>query len=63
RGPPTPAGDPALLVSYTYRIAREGGGGQDCGLAAAIATRLVLLFGEFAFVYIIVGVLIFDVWC
>jgi hypothetical protein len=37
-GTTTPAGYTDLLVSYTYRIAFEGGGGQDFGLAAAIAT-------------------------
>ncbi len=31
-GTTTPAGYTDLLVSYTYRIAFEGGGGQDFGL-------------------------------
>jgi maltose/maltodextrin transport system permease protein len=30
-GTTTPAGYTDLLVSYTYRIAFEGGGGQDFG--------------------------------
>ncbi len=37
-----------LLVSYTYRIAFEGGGGQDFGLASAIATLIFLLVGALA---------------
>ncbi len=36
-GTTTPAGYTDLLVNYTWRIAFEGGGGQDFGLAAAIA--------------------------
>lgn len=44
-GTTTPAGYTDLLVSYTYRIAFEGGGGQDFGLAAAIATLIFLLVG------------------
>ncbi|XMR55112.1 maltose ABC transporter permease MalF [Escherichia coli] len=37
-GAATPAGTTDLLVSYTYRIAFQGSGGQDYGLASAIAT-------------------------
>ena len=44
------AGYTDLLVSYTYRIAFEGGGGQDFGLAAAIATLIFLLVGALAIV-------------
>jgi maltose/maltodextrin transport system permease protein len=33
-----PAGETDILVSYTYRIAFEGGAGQQFGLAAAIST-------------------------
>ncbi|MEA9391513.1 maltose ABC transporter permease MalF [Acerihabitans sp. TG2] len=44
----TPAGYTDLLVSYTYRIAFEGAGGQDFGLAAAIATIIFLLVGGLA---------------
>ena len=49
-GTTTPAGYTDLLVSYTYRIAFEGGGGQDFGLAAAIATLIFLLVGVLAIV-------------
>lgn len=44
-GSSTPAGHTDLLVSYTYRIAFEGAGGQDFGLAAAIATLIFVLVG------------------
>lgn len=47
-GTTTPAGYTDLLVSYTWRIAFEGGGGQDFGLAAAIATLIFLLVGGLA---------------
>lgn len=43
-----PAGYTDLLVNYTYRIAFEGGGGQDFGLASAIATLIFLLVGALA---------------
>ncbi|WP_312311997.1 maltose ABC transporter permease MalF [Atlantibacter sp.] len=49
-GTTTPAGYTDLLVSYTYRIAFEGGGGQDFGLAAAIATLIFLLVGALSIV-------------
>ena len=49
-GTTTPAGYTDLLVSYTYRIAFEGGGGQDFGLAAAIATIIFLLVGALAII-------------
>jgi len=49
-GTTTPAGHTDLLVSNTYRIAFEGGGGQDFGLAAAIATLIFLLVGALAVV-------------
>ena len=49
-GTTTPAGYTDLLVNYTYRIAFEGGGGQDFGLAAAIATLIFLLVGALAIV-------------
>jgi maltose/maltodextrin transport system permease protein len=49
-GTTTPAGHTDLLVSYTYRIAFEGGGGQDFGLAAAIATLIFILVGALAMV-------------
>ncbi|CDH19578.1 maltose transport protein (ABC superfamily,membrane) [Xenorhabdus bovienii str. kraussei Quebec] len=49
-GTTTPAGYTDLLVNYTYRIAFEGGGGQDFGLAAAIATLIFLLVGALAII-------------
>ncbi|PHM64785.1 sugar ABC transporter permease [Xenorhabdus stockiae] len=49
-GTTTPAGYTDLLVSYTYRIAFEGDGGQDFGLAAAIATLIFLLVGALAII-------------
>lgn len=47
-GTTTPAGYTDLLVSYTYRIAFEGSGSQDFGLAAAIATIIFLLVSGLA---------------
>ena len=47
-GTSTPAGNTDLLVSYTDRIAFDGGGGHDFGLAAAIATLIFLLVGGLA---------------
>ncbi|MBD1575941.1 maltose ABC transporter permease MalF [Vibrio sp. S11_S32] len=44
-GTTVPAGHTDLLVSYTYRIAFEGAGGQDFGLAGAIATLIFVLVG------------------
>lgn len=44
------AGETDLLVSYTYRIAFQGNGGQNYGLAAAIATLIFLLVGAIAIV-------------
>lgn len=42
----TTAGSTDLLVSYTYRLAFEGGaGGNDYGLASAIATTIFILVG------------------
>ncbi len=42
----TMAGYTDLLVSYTYRLAFEGGaGGSDYGLASAIATTIFILVG------------------
>lgn len=49
-GTSEPAGFTDLLVSYTYRIAFEGSGGQDFGLASAIATLIFLLVGTLALV-------------
>lgn len=47
-GTTTPAGNTDLLVNYTYRIAFEGSGSQDFGLAAAIATLIFLLVAGLA---------------
>ncbi len=47
-GATTPAGTTDLLVSYTYRIAFEAGGGADYALASAIATVIFLLVGALA---------------
>ena len=47
-GATTPAGTTDLLVSYTYRIAFQGAGGQDYGLAGAIATAIFLIVGALA---------------
>ncbi|WP_413721969.1 maltose ABC transporter permease MalF [Sodalis sp. RH24] len=59
-GTSTPAGYTDLLVSYTYRIAFEGGGGQDFGLAAAIATLIFLLVGGLAILNVKTARLTFD---
>lgn len=40
-----PAGYTDLLVSFTYRIAFEGGKGNDYGLAAAVATLIFVVVG------------------
>ncbi|MFC0178752.1 maltose ABC transporter permease MalF [Thorsellia kenyensis] len=45
-----PAGHTDLLVSYTYRIAFEGGGGENFGLAAAISTIIFLIVGLIAII-------------
>ena len=42
-GAATPAGHTDILISYTYRIAFESGGGQDFGLGATIAILTFLL--------------------
>lgn len=47
-GASVPAGTTDILVSYTFRIAFEGGGGQDYGLAAAIATVIFIIVGALA---------------
>ncbi|MFM2486188.1 maltose ABC transporter permease MalF [Celerinatantimonas yamalensis] len=49
-GTTTPAGYTDLLVSYTYRIAFEGSGGQNFGLAAAISTLIFVLVGALAII-------------
>ena len=47
-GPPileasTPVGETDILISYTYRLAFEGGQGQDFGMASAIALIIFVL--------------------
>ncbi len=42
-GAATPAGHTDLLITYTYRIAFESGGGQDFGLGATIAILTFVL--------------------
>ncbi|WP_427976576.1 maltose ABC transporter permease MalF [Agarivorans sp.] len=49
-GASTPAGTTDLLVSYTYRIAFQGDGGQDYGLASAIATLIFIVVGALALI-------------
>jgi arabinogalactan oligomer/maltooligosaccharide transport system permease protein len=49
-GPPiegaaTPAGHTDILISYTYRLAFEGGQGTDFGFAAAISVVIFILVG------------------
>jgi arabinogalactan oligomer / maltooligosaccharide transport system permease protein len=50
RGTPTPAGHTDILISYSYRLAFEGGRGQDFGFAAAIATVIFLLVAIFSYI-------------
>ncbi|MCA9924376.1 MAG: ABC transporter permease subunit, partial [Anaerolineales bacterium] len=58
-GPPiagaaTPAGHSDILISYVYRLAFGGGGGQDFGYAAAISMIIfviLLLFTLLQFRY------------
>jgi arabinogalactan oligomer / maltooligosaccharide transport system permease protein len=47
-GTPTPAGHTDILISYSYRLAFEGGRGQDFGLAAAVAALIFLLVALFS---------------
>lgn len=54
-GPPiagatTPAGDTDILISYTYRLAFEAGGGQDFGLASSIAIIIFLIIAAITLV-------------
>ena len=47
-GPPiagaqTPAGHTDILISYTFRLAFQGGRGQDIGLASAIAILIFIM--------------------
>jgi arabinogalactan oligomer / maltooligosaccharide transport system permease protein len=49
-GTPTPAGHTDILISYSYRLAFEGGRGQDFGFAAAIATVIFFLVAVFSYI-------------
>ena len=42
-GSPTPANQTDILISYVYRLAFEGGRGQDYGLASAITILILFL--------------------
>lgn len=46
----TPTGATDILISYTYRIAFEGGSGNNYGLAAAISLVIFLLVGFITYV-------------
>nr|MBO2471590.1 maltose ABC transporter permease MalF [Bacillota bacterium] len=41
----TPAGATDILISYTYRLAFEGGRGADYGLAAAVSMLIFIIVG------------------
>jgi arabinogalactan oligomer / maltooligosaccharide transport system permease protein len=47
-GSAAPAGHTDILISYTYRIAFESGGGQDYGLGATVAIVTFLLVAVIA---------------
>lgn len=47
-GTPTPAGHTDILISYSYRLAFEGGRGSDFGLAAAVSTLIFVLVALFS---------------
>lgn len=49
-GTPTPAGYTDILISYSYRLAFEGGRGQDFGLAAAISSVIFVLVAVFSWI-------------
>jgi arabinogalactan oligomer / maltooligosaccharide transport system permease protein len=50
QGTPTPAGHTDILISYSYRLAFEGGRGQDFGLAAAVSSIIFLLVALFSWI-------------
>lgn len=50
QGTPTPAGHTDILISYSYRLAFEGGRGQDFGLAAAVSSVIFLLVAVFSYI-------------
>ncbi len=54
-GPPiqgtlTPAGHTDILISYSYRLAFQGGRGQDFGLAAAVSSVIFVLVAIFSWI-------------
>jgi arabinogalactan oligomer / maltooligosaccharide transport system permease protein len=49
-GAETPAGHTDILISYTYRLAFEGGRGTDYGFAAAISVVIFMLVATFSIV-------------
>ena len=49
-GAAAPAGHTDILISYTYRIAFESGGGQDFGLGATIAILTFVLVAAMALI-------------
>ncbi|GGI03787.1 ABC transporter permease subunit [Egicoccus halophilus] len=49
-GTPTPAGHTDILISYSYRLAFQGGRGQDFGLAAAVSSIIFLLVAVFSYI-------------
>ncbi|ODN30291.1 ABC transporter permease subunit [Fervidobacterium thailandense] len=46
----TPAGATDILISYTYKLAFEGGRGQDFGFASAISILIFLIVGSLSFI-------------
>ncbi|MEN3041818.1 MAG: ABC transporter permease subunit [Fervidobacterium sp.] len=46
----TPAGSTDILISYTYKLAFEGGRGQDFGFASAISILIFLIVGSLSFI-------------
>ncbi|MEJ5257557.1 MAG: ABC transporter permease subunit [Fervidobacterium sp.] len=46
----TPAGSTDILISYTYKLAFEGGRGQDFGFASAISIIIFLIVGTLSFI-------------
>ena len=43
KGAMTPVGETDILISYTFRLAFEGGDGQDFGLASSISVFIFLI--------------------
>lgn len=49
-GAVTPAGATDILISYTYRLAFEGGRGADYGLAAAVSLLIFMIIGTITWI-------------